>query len=434
MSALSQVVSISISSATKAAAATSFNEVLIAGYTAAFLDRTKRYSELADLVADGITSSNPIYLAAAALYAQPNHPDTFKVGRFTTQFTMSYKFTPTAQNSKVYTVKVNGLSATYTSDASATVAEICTGLQLAITALAISGVSATDNTTYFTVQGTAGTYFTIQSTGDGVLTIEDTTADPGVTTELNAILAEDQDFYGLVCTQHSAAIVEAVSAVAQTNKKFYGASTLDTAVTTSSTTDVAYTIKALSADHTFLIYNQAPHTFPEAAAFGQLFPYDPGAANYAFKNLVGIAATPLTGAQLGYLEAKCCNYYETIGGNSVLLFGRVSSAGQYADTVTGIDWLGVRTQERLFTLQLNNAKIAFTDAGIAQVEKEIRAQILEGIGTGFINGDKSTWSVTVPLAKNVSTANKVARKLPVTFQCQAAGAVNVIDITGIVTA
>ena len=91
--------------------------------------------------------------------------------------------TPTAANSTLYTLTINGKDVSYTSDGSATVAEITAGLTAAWNASAqteIAEVTATDSTTHVTLTGdTAGKPFTVTSTGAGTINLATTTAATG---------------------------------------------------------------------------------------------------------------------------------------------------------------------------------------------------------------------------------------------------------------
>ncbi len=82
---------------------------------------------------------------------------------------------------------------------------------------------------------------------------------------------------------------------------------------------------------------------------------------------------------------------------------------------------------------MNLPKIPFTDAGIAIIEGEIRAQIADGQGDNFIALDPEP-TVTVPKAVDVSSIDRANRLLPdVEFTFRAAGAIHQVDINGVVT-
>lgn len=91
--------------------------------------------------------------------------------------------TPTAANSTAYTLTVNGKNITFTSDSSATVAEITAGLVTAWNASVepeFEEVTAADATTTFTLTAdTPGKPFTVTSTGAGTISLAATTASSG---------------------------------------------------------------------------------------------------------------------------------------------------------------------------------------------------------------------------------------------------------------
>lgn len=134
---LADIVSVSITRVSSAVTQQGFSTALIlAHHTRWTSDRVRSYASLSELTDDGFTPDDAVYKAAAALWSQPSPPDTIKVGRRASAFTQTVRLTPTEANSTVYAVELNGLEASYTSDASATVAEIVTGLAAAINALA----------------------------------------------------------------------------------------------------------------------------------------------------------------------------------------------------------------------------------------------------------------------------------------------------------
>ena len=194
MGLISDYVDITITSTPGALTAAGFGTPLIISYNATFPERVREYSSVADLVADGMAATTPEYLAAAALMAQDVSPETFKIGRGALKPTQIYTITPTASNSAVYSGTVDGTAWTFTSDASATVAEICTGIAATIDALTTATVA--DNTTNVTVTGAAAGDWLSVSVDESCVSrcaIFQTHADPGIATDLAAIALEDND-------------------------------------------------------------------------------------------------------------------------------------------------------------------------------------------------------------------------------------------------
>ena len=135
--ALEDIVDVTITRESSAVTEQGFSTPLILAYHTRWTsDRVRSYASLTEMVDDGFTPDDAAYKIAAAIWSQPNPPATVKVGRRANAFTQTVRLTPEASNSTPYTVELDGLEATYTSDATATVAEICTGLVAALAALA----------------------------------------------------------------------------------------------------------------------------------------------------------------------------------------------------------------------------------------------------------------------------------------------------------
>lgn len=116
-----------------------FSTLLVLAYHALYSDRVKTYSDLTEMVADGFTPYDPAYQMVASAFAQEPSLTSVKVGRRALPFTQIVDVTPnsplSASAAETWTLKVDGLSATFTSDATPTLAEVCTGVAAAINAL-----------------------------------------------------------------------------------------------------------------------------------------------------------------------------------------------------------------------------------------------------------------------------------------------------------
>lgn len=134
--ALSDIVDADITRVSAAVTQQGFSTPLILAYhTRQVSDRVRSYTSPDEMVTDGFTPDDVAYKLAQILWSQPSPPATVKVGRRANAFTPSIRLTPTAANETIYTVEIDGQTATYTSDASASVAEIVAGLVAAINAL-----------------------------------------------------------------------------------------------------------------------------------------------------------------------------------------------------------------------------------------------------------------------------------------------------------
>lgn len=550
---LDDLVNVSITSQTRTVSRQGFGTPLIAAYHTRWADRVRSYTSLSAMRTDGFKTSDPVYKIAAAVFAQSPAPKRVRIGRRASAFTQVVDLTPTTPgNLEVFTVEVSGLAATFTADASATLAEACTGVAAAINGLAdvdailatggassaseqtLSGtqlngvtgyramsparrvtlvlsshadwdastavITGTDvdgaaltanltipnggNTTLTTTaafrtvtsiylpaqSGTGGTFtagvaapvtadgtsgtkvvctspagelhsYKVTTSNAGVLNlaIKDATADPGLAADLDAILAANADWYGLLLDSQGYAEVATASTGAaawtEANKRLLVVQTADGLVlSAASITDLGYVLKAAGYARTSFIYTPGLYTEWHAAAWmGERLPAEPGSDTWAFKQLRGVSSYELTDTQRDALEGKNGNHYLTAGGNAITYPGK-SASGEWLDVTRFIDWLKARMRERIFGVQLNGPKIPFTNAGIGRIVTEVRAQLEDGRTVGGIDPDVP-FTVTAPLASEVSSADRAARVLSgVEFNAKLAGAIHQLEISGNVSA
>ncbi len=140
----------------------------------------------------------------------------------------------------------------------------------------------------------------------------------------------------------------------------------------------------------------------------------------------------LTDTQAGNATGKNCMVFVPVGGVNMTEEGQTAS-GEYIDVIIGIDWLQARMTERVFGRLVNLPKIPFTDPGIAVIEAEIKAQLKDAVSAGLLAATPAP-TVTVPLAKDISSEDKAARQLNgITFLGYLAGAIHSTTIQGVVT-
>lgn len=136
---IDRVEDIEISRTSRGVTRRGFASMLILAYHALYADRVRGYSDLSELTADGFAPDHPAYVQAAAAWAQEPSLPLIKIGRRALPFTQVVDVTPNSPLSgsaaETWTLKVDGLTATFTSDATPTLAEVCTGVAAAINAL-----------------------------------------------------------------------------------------------------------------------------------------------------------------------------------------------------------------------------------------------------------------------------------------------------------
>ncbi len=123
---------------------------------------------------------------------------------------------------------------------------------------------------------------------------------------LDAIIASDNEWYGLAATtrvqtdlEDVAAWVEDQGSTTNSNPKLFGTASADINILDSGvTTDIASVFAAAEYDRSFTLYHQdALTTYPEMAWIAGNFSLDPGTATWKFKELDNFTASTLSASQ-----------------------------------------------------------------------------------------------------------------------------------------
>jgi hypothetical protein len=438
MASLSDIVTVNVSTLTTAVKQPGFGTPLIADYNTRFAERVRFYTSLQGLIDDGFTVNDGAYRTAAAIFAQSPQVTKIAIGRRALAPDLQIDLTPTAVNSRTYKVDLIGpagltATASFTSDSTATVAEITAGLTSAINTAAV-GITATDQTTFVRLKAaSAGLHFCASAQDLSLITAQQTHVDPGIATDLAAIALESADWYGLTLSTAGKAEIVAAAAWVESNKKFGAFTSQDGDILGSGSSDVASTVKTANNFRSIVFFsNKGLAQSAAAALLGATFPFDPGSVTFKFRKLAGVTSDALTATQLTNLRNKNAMFFTDYGGISITAEGK-TAAGEFADVIRDRDWFESRLQARVFNVLVNNAKVPFTDRGIAAIEAELRAQLTEGIQSGFLT-DNPAPVVSVPLASAVASIDKAARLLkPISFTAKVAGAIHAITITGTIT-
>lgn len=445
---LTDIVNISITSDTPGVTQAGFGVDLILSADATFPERVRTYTDITAVDAD-FTTSSPTYLSALALFSQNPRPEAVKVGRLALKPTQKWTIdigSAGIQSSTRYRLQVTdatGLTqnADFTTDASALESELTAGLVSAFNALVGPTATAVDTgpgTSIVITADAAGDWHAISVINpDGqydsgvYLSIVQDHADPGVATDLAAIAAVDDTWYTVSSPFPSEAMNAAIAGYIESRDKLFLGDVQDSATVTAAVggTDMADDFKDSAYARTALLYHPDPGEFAASAWAGNCLPLDPGSETWMFKTLAGVATYPITPTHQVNLEAKNCNYYYAVAGRNITKDGKVSS-GSFIDFIRFRDWFKARLAERIFTRLSNASKIAYTDAGIAILEGEVRAQIKEGIAVGGIATDPAP-TVTVPVASEASSGDRSARILRnLKFTFTYAGAIHKVLVSG----
>lgn len=443
---LSDVAQVTVSTTGTAVTRVGFGTPLIADSVLAWGasgDRVRSYRKLADLVSDGFATTDAVYRMAAKMLAQNPAPPLFKVGRRANRPTMRWNIVPVAQDNFKYVVTINGLDAVFTSGVGTTLALIIGGLKTAIDALgqAVTTTNLGPNTSLQIQANVAGAFHSIKTVHPTItnqphpyLSVLQNHVDPGIAADLDAILAADTDWYGLLLSSSSSAEVVAAAAWIEANPpRMFFASTQDSDTWTSSTTDVMSLLKAAGYTRTAPFYYIDNSAFLAASIAAGRLPTDPGSENWMFTPAPGIPGLVFTASQQVNLDNKNGNYLYNIGNQTFAAKGKVSS-GQWIDIIRFLDWIQVNMALDILQLQVNMAaqgkKVPFDDDGITAVQNVVLARLKAGVNIGGLAAFPPP-SVSVPKAADVLPADKAARTLKgVTFQGTLTGAINLTTVVG----
>lgn len=166
--------------------------------------------------------------------------------------------------------------------------------------------------------------------------------------------------------------------------------------------------------------------------------YQAGSETWALKTLVGIQPATLTSTEMSKLEKLNISYYTTCADRDIICGGKVTY-GEWIDIIRFRDWQKNDMQKSIFDLMLRNPKIPFTDKGISLVKSVMIASLKRGQQNGGIaeteydsdGNENPGFIVSVPLAANITPAQKKSRKLSdCKFSGRLAGAIHVVDVDG----
>jgi hypothetical protein len=543
VSALSEISSLVISTATVGITRAGFGIPLIVSHNASFPERVRFYSDISDVGTDFAVDS-PEYLAADAILSQSPHPDQLCIGRAANKPTQQYTIGQSAiRNSDTTSYKINVIgqgvtptTAVYNSDSTATAPEIHNGLITALNAVigknytaafaalpnftaipftvanagtgtltatghglntgdgpiqltttgvlpaglavltnyyiiaidantiqlatslanalastivvgAYTGSSGTNDVTHqagtlspalpFLVTGSApGNWFSLEVVDATALSNKQSHADPGIATDLSAMLTENSDWYAFTTLYNSQALVVAAAAWVETQSLIYLADVPETAACKTAggsggTADTLDDLHTLSRERTAGSYHPSPAMMMSAAWLGRMLPIDPGDDNWKFKTLSGVTTTKLTDTDRINLRARAANFYQLVI-DGITCDGTVAS-GDFIDNTRGDDWVNDDMNKAVFGVLKAVNKVPMTDAGAALVEAEIRGSIGRAIDKGIYAATPKP-IVNVPKVASISATDRAQRLLPnINWSATRAGAVNRVKTTGVVS-
>lgn len=443
MANIDRIVNVQISLNTNGVSKEGFSTMLVVGTHANNLNRVTTYTNINDLINDGFSTDDPIYRAVSAAFSQTPRPRQVKVGR--RQVEEVNLSVNNVKDNTDYTITVSSKDTDgtvdeeaykYNSQTSATATKIVEGLQ----ALMASDTAVTAAVSGEKLQLTAksGKSFAIKISSN--LSAELTEPTEEIADSMNAIMASDADFYGIVLASRDKDDIMAMAEWVETQIKLFGTSTAEQGAKNSETdTDLLSMLKAKNYYRTFAFYHElANNEYLEAGIMARCFAIEPGGETWANKVLSGLTADNLTETEYLAVSGKNGNTFETFRNKSITQNGKVAG-DEWIDVIRFRDWLQEEITVNVFNLLINSDKVPYTDAGIALIENQIRQALLLGQRRGGIapteydedNNENLGFSIEMPLAANIPANTKAQRLLEdVKFTARLAGAINVVEITG----
>jgi hypothetical protein len=446
---LQEIVKVTITRETKSVTQTGFGTMLILGPNANFESRTQEFSDadsaMAAVLAGGSDAAE--YKAAVDAFAQNPRVVKVKIGAILGNKVITDDAgTWTAGTAKV---TVNGVeaSAAWITDKNTSMTALATAIQ-ALDGVATATYSSGSHT--ITIVPDSGVLLAVSSNITGI-TGTMTFALSAVATEdvddaLDAIVIEDDDWYGLCAVTRTAVDQEAIADWVEAKKKIYVAGSADSDIINltdaGDTTTIAALFKAAAYARSAVVYCAAAATeYPDAALLGKILPYDPGTYTAKFKTLASITVDNLTGTQSTNARDKNANVNEEIGGVNIIREGTVAE-GEFIDVIVFVDWLEARITEGVYSVLVNNIKVPYTTAGMAS----IRGEIEKVLKIGYLRGGISDYAqdsnknqiggyvVTLPEFADIPSVDKANRILrDVEFTAWLSGAIHAVVINGVVT-
>lgn len=252
---------------------------------------------------------------------------------------------------------------------------------------------------------------------------------------LDAVKSANAAWYGLAISSRTKADIVAASTWIESQSRIYSALTADSDVPADTASNVAETIEQANRLRTFVTYHDASsEDWLDVCILAKKLStdLDTKTTGWKFSTLSGPAIDDLTDTEIANIRSNNANVYEEFYGNSVFADGRMAN-GTPIDIVTTLDWMSARMNEGIARLLVDfsnrNSKVPFNDVGIQLVGAEIETVIRNGERAGHFTA--GSWVSKIPLANDVSSADRTARHLRVPFSVEALGSIEKVTVTGV---
>lgn len=186
---------------------------------------------------------------------------------------------------------------------------------------------------------------------------------------------------------------------------------------------------------------KAGEEHPQVAAMARFFVGEPGSIIAGLKTLTGVTFTPFTPDQSKTVLGKNGNTYERYAANVFLFNPGKTVAGDWIDEIRDRDWLANYIQTTMAGAMLRAPKIPYTNPGITTLVNILQGCLRYAQQKGVIAPDQVDslgntvpgFVIEAPNALDVPFDIKASRVLTLKFTALLAGAIQKVEINGILT-
>lgn len=357
-----------------------------------FSERYRAYTTTTALADDGFDVNGIVYKAAELMLSGVAKPSQFYVGK---RSISEYVVTLPLAAAEAFTVTFTdgGIATDFSftatiEDEAAILNEIKSLIDLSAFASQVTTVVSV-NTMTITVDPSATFTVTVTPNMSVASTVED------VTTALNGIQEETNQFFWLAQDSHVEADVLDAAAWAEVNKKIYVWSSQDVGIRDNTLDNTLQKVAELSYNNTcFAMWApDADTSVPEAAVIGAYAATIPGTSTMHGKTLIGVTPNKLSESQRINVVTWNGNLYTRDKGVGFYRDGRMAS-GVFLDYMHYALYFAARVEESLFGLLKRKSdllsKVTIDEDGAALIAQALYDNPLNrDIANGAIFGDKN---------------------------------------------
>jgi hypothetical protein len=246
---------------------------------------------------------------------------------------------------------------------------------------------------------------------------------------LGLVVAAQNGWYYLVCDNNMPDAIAALATFAAANSKMY--------FTCLAKADLGTTVSPNN-DRAVILVSDNRAEYPEAAWIGKVSTFAPGSATWKFKTLSGVTPVPFDdqATEVDTITGLNMNTYVAKYGLNQTTEG-LTTSGEYIDIMLAVDWLQAEMEGRIGALFVRNAKVPYTNEGIAMIASEVDGVLRTATAMNIIRKTDSgngVYDILIPDISAVNpndVANREFRDL--TWAATLAGAIHEVVINGTVS-